>query len=146
MPADPTRSYAHRWAFVIVESLVAVGGAAGAVQLASGTFTPPVSAIEPLGLTTWTLPGLWLFASVAVPSAVAAVLAWRRSPRTPAAVLVASALLVVELVVQIPFIGPSLLQAVFGTVAVVMAALALRARRLGGWVSAAAAPQGVSAS
>ena len=64
----------------------------------------------------------------------------------PAAVLVASAPLVVELVVQIPFIGPSLLQAVFGTVAVVMAALALRARRLGGWVSAAAAPQGVSAS
>jgi hypothetical protein len=65
---------------------------------------------------------------VAVPSTVAAWLAWRRSPHAPTAVLVASALLAVELLVQIPFVGPSMLQAVMGTVAIVLAVLALAAR------------------
>ena len=128
------RRYPHRWVFVVVEAIVALGGAAGAVQLATGTFTPPVADLEPLGLTSWTLPGLWLFASVAVPSAAAATLAWRRSARAPAAVLVSSGLLAVELLVQIPFIGPSTLQAVFGTVAIAMAALAVHARSSGRWV------------
>jgi hypothetical protein len=127
--------YPSRAVFVTVESLVALGGAAGAVQLATGTFTPPVSDLEPLGLTSWVLPGVWLFASVAVPSGAAAWLAWQRSPRAPVAVLVASGLLGVELLVQIPFVGPSALQAVFGTVAVGMGGLALRARRRG-WRSA----------
>ena len=117
-----------RWLFIVVEGLVAVGGIGGTVQLITGTAAPPVEDLEPLGLTSWVLPGLWLFASVAVPSTVAAWLAWRRSPHTPNAVLVASALLAVELLVQIPFVGPSLLQAVFGTVAIVLAVLALVAR------------------
>jgi hypothetical protein len=123
--------YRFRWAFVIVEALVAIGAIGGTVQLVTGTAAPPVDDLEPLGLTSWVLPGIWLFASVAVPSMVAAWLAWRRSPAAPTAVLVASLLLVVELVVQIPFVGPSLLQAVFGTVAVVLAGLALVARP--GW-------------
>jgi hypothetical protein len=112
----------------VVEGLVAVGGIGGTVQLLTGTAAPPVEDLEPLGLTSWVLPGLWLFASVAVPSMVAAWLAWRRSPRAPAAVLVASALLAVELLVQIPFVGPSVLQAVFGAIAIMLAVLAIVAR------------------
>jgi hypothetical protein len=121
-------THRFRWAFVIMEALVAMGAVGGALQLVTGTAVPPIEDLEPLGLTSWVLPGIWLFASVAVPSTVAAWLSWRRSPAAPAAVLVASALLVVELVVQIPFVGPSVLQAVFGTVAVVLAVLALVAR------------------
>jgi hypothetical protein len=122
----------HRVLFVVVESAVAVGGAAGAVQLASGTFTPPISALAPLGLKTWRLPAAWLFASVAVPSGTAAWLAYCSAPNAPAVVIAASAALAVELAVQIPFVGPSALQAVFGGVAIGMTALALDARR-GGW-------------
>ncbi|MGV8965879.1 MAG: hypothetical protein ACOH2F_06330 [Cellulomonas sp.] len=103
------------------------------MQLLTGTFTPPVTDLEPLGLTSWTLPGAWLFATVAVPSSAAAWLAWRRAPLAPAAVLVASGTLAVELVVQIPFIGPSALQAVFGGFAAGLAGLAVDARRAGWW-------------
>jgi hypothetical protein len=60
--------------------------------------------------------------------------AWRRSPRAPEAVLAASGLLAAELIVQIPFVGPSALQAVLGTVAVGLGGLALHARR-SGWRS-----------
>ena len=120
----------HRFraVFIVVWSLTCVGAIGGAVSLIAGVGTPPLEWIEPLGLTSWVLPGLWLLASVAVPSAASVVLAWRRSPWTPTAVLVASALLAVELLVQIPFVGLSVLQAVFGIVAVSMAALALVAR------------------
>jgi hypothetical protein len=55
-----------------------------------------------LGLSSWALPGVWLTASVVVPSAAAAYLAWRGSPSAPRAVMVASTLLAVELLVQIP--------------------------------------------
>ena len=119
-----------RRTFVVAESALALAGAAGAVQLALGVATPPVEWL-PLGLTSWVLPGAWLFGTVAVPSAVAATLAARGSRHTPEAVLVSSALLGVELVVQIPFVGPSALQAVFGTVAVGLAGAALYARRAG---------------
>jgi len=110
-----TSEFPHRILFVVVESLIAIGGAAGAVQLMTGTFVPPVSDLEPLGLSSWVLPGVWLFATVAVPSGWAAWSAWRRSAATPTVVLVAAALLLVEVTVQIPFVGPSALQAVFGT-------------------------------
>jgi hypothetical protein len=121
-------THRFRWAFVVMEAFVAIGAVAGTLQLVTGTAAPPVDDLEPLGLTSWVLPGIWLFASVAVPSTVAAWLAWRRSPAAPSAVLVASALLAVELLVQIPSVGPSVLQAVMGTVAVVLAGLALAAR------------------
>jgi hypothetical protein len=124
----PMPRHRFRWVFVILEGLIAIGGLAGTWQLINGTFAPPVEDLEPLGLTSWVLPGVWLFASVAVPSTLAAWLAWRRSPYAPTAVLVASALLAVELLVQIPFVGPSALQAVFGTLAIVLAVLAFVAR------------------
>ena len=52
-------------------------------------------------------------------------------PLAPAAVLLASGLLLVEVTVQIPFIGPSMLQAVFVIVALVLALLAWHAHRAG---------------
>jgi hypothetical protein len=122
-----------RKTFVLVEGFTAVGGVMGSVMLISGTGTPPVSVLQPVGLTSWVLPGLWLFATAAAPSAVAAVLAWRRSEWTPPVVLLASATLAIELLVQIPFLGPSWLQALFGAVAVSMTILALWAKRAGWW-------------
>ena len=102
--AGGPESYPHRMVFVVAESLVAVGGLAGAVQLVTGTFVPPVSDIERLGLKSWRLPGVWLLAS---------------------------GLLAVELLVQIPLVGPSALQAVFGSTSAGLAGLAVHARRLG---------------
>ena len=48
-------------------------------------------------------------------------------------VIGASGLLLVEVTVQIPFVGPSVLQAVFGGVALTMGALAVAAHRSGRW-------------
>ena len=126
-------NFAFRRTIVVVESLVGLGGLAGSIQLLAGVATPPVSVLRPLGQSSWTLPAGWLFISVALPSAVAAWLAWRRSPWAPVAVLVASALLATELLVQIPFLGLSLLQLIFGTVAIGMAVVGLLARRAGWW-------------
>ena len=128
-----SRGAGLRRVFVGLEGLVAVSGLMGTTQLLTGTFTPPVSVLEPIGLSSWVLPGLWLFGTVVVPSTAAVLLAWHRSPWAPPVVLLASATLALELLVQIPFLGPSLLQAVFGTIAIAMAALALRARSAGWW-------------
>jgi hypothetical protein len=109
--------------------LTAIAALGGAGQLVSGTFTPPVSDLEPLGLSSWVLPGVWLAASVAVPCAVTAWLAWRESVWTGVAAMVAGGLLAVELVVQIPFVGLDPLQAVMGVVAAVLVALGALADR-----------------
>jgi hypothetical protein len=130
--ANAVAAYPHRMVFVVAETFIALGGAAGAVQLMTGTYVPPVSDLEPLGLSSWVLPGALLFGTVAVPSATAAYFALRRRPATPTVVLVASGLLLLEVTVQIPFIGPSVLQAVFGTAALGLAGLALHARK-NGW-------------
>jgi hypothetical protein len=121
-----------RRTFVVVGAVLALAGAAGAVQLVTGTSTPPVDDLEPLGLHSWVLPGVWLFVSVAVPWAVVTVLAVRRRPATPTAVLVACGLLLFELIVQIPFVGPSPLQAVLGVVALAVGGCGWRAR-VRGW-------------
>ena len=123
-------SYPFRRAIVVIETLVALGGLAGSIQLLVGVATPPVSG-QALGFSSWTLPAGWLFLSVAGPSGLAAWLAWRRSAWAPAAVLLASALLVIELLVQIPFLGFSILQLIFGAVAIGMAVVAILARRAG---------------
>jgi hypothetical protein len=98
-------SHPFRPTIVVVETLVGLGGLAGSIQLLAGAATPPVSVLTPLGLSSWTLPAGWLFITVAVPSGLAAWLAWRRSVWAPVAVLLASALLVTGLLVQIPFSG-----------------------------------------
>ena len=122
-----------RRTIVVVESLVSLGGLAGSIQLLAGAATPPVSALSPLGLSSWRLPAAWLFLTVAVPSGLAALLAWRRSVWTAPAVLLASTLLAIELLVQLPFLGFNTLQLIFGTVAIGMAIVGLLARRAGWW-------------
>lgn len=126
-------NYPFRRTIVAVESLVGLGGLAGSIQLLAGLATPPASVLSPLGLSSWALPAGWLFLSVAVPSGLAAWLAWRRSVWAPAAVLLASALLAAELLVQIPFLGFSMLQLIFGAVAIGMAVVGLLARGTGWW-------------
>ena len=119
----------HRRALLTMESAMAVFGLGGGIMLMSGNGTPPVEAISSLGLSSWVLPGVWLTASVAIPSAAAAYLAWRGSQWTPRAVMVASGLLAVELLVQIPFLGVNGLQAAMGLIGGTAAALAWQARR-----------------
>jgi hypothetical protein len=116
----------HRGPILALSSLTALGAAVGVVQLVTGTYTPPVSDLEPLGLHSWVLPGVWLAVSVAVPCTVTAVLAVRRSPLLGRAAVLASALLLVELLVQIPFVGLDPLQAVLGAIAVTLGLLGLR--------------------
>ena len=127
-------AWRYRRSFILIESLVAAGAVVGALQLATGTATPPVSDLKPLGLTSWTLPAVWLFASVAMPSSVAAWMAWRRARSTPNVVLFASAALGIELIVQMPFVGPSWFQLIFGALAIAMASRALRARQSQTWL------------
>lgn len=127
------RTHSFRWTFVGLEAFVALGAWSGVWQLWTGTFAPPVSDLEPLGLTDWRLPALWLLVSVAVPATVALLAAWERLPWTPTAVLVMAVLLVIEVTVQVPFVGPSALQAVMGAVAVLLGILAWVARSRGDW-------------
>ena len=130
-PRITSGHFPFRRTMVVVESLVGLAGLAGSIQLVAGMATPPPSVLSPLGLSSWTLPAGWLFLTVALPSGLAAWLAWRRSPWAPVAVMVASALLATELLFQIPFLGFSVLQLIFGTVAVGMAVVAFLARRAG---------------
>jgi len=119
----------HRRTLLTMESAMAVFGLGGGIMLISGHGTPPVEAISSLGLSSWVLPGVWLTASVAIPSALAANLASRGSPWTPRAVMVASGLLAVELLVQVPFLGVNGLQAAMALIGGTAAALAWQARR-----------------
>ena len=120
-----------RRTIVAVEAAVCLSGLAGSIQLLAGVATPPTSVLSPLGLSSWAFPAGWLFLSVALPSGLAAWLAWQRSVWAPTAALVASALLAIELLVQIPFLGPSILHVIFGAVAVGMAVVSLLAHRAG---------------
>ncbi|SDK53918.1 hypothetical protein SAMN05428985_104417 [Nocardioides sp. YR527] len=101
----------------VLAGLTAAAATVGSVQLLTGTFTPPVSDLRPLGLDSWALPGLALAASVAVPCAATAVLSWRRSRWMGPAAIGAGSLLAVELMVQLPFVGRDPLQGVMAVVA-----------------------------
>lgn len=113
----------------LLSALTCVAALAGSAQLVTGTYTPPVSDLEPLGLGSWVLPGLWLALSVAVPCGLTTVLAWRCSPWLGTAAMVAGGLLAVELAVQVPFVGLDPLQAVMGAVALALVGLGLGAHR-----------------
>jgi hypothetical protein len=125
-----TSSPAPAWrrSLGLTAAFTALAATAGAVQLVTGTFTPPVSDLRPLGLDSWFLPGLWLAVSVAVPCGLTAVAAWRRTAWTGTAAAAAGLLLLVELAVQIPFVGLDPLQAVMGSVALVLLGLGLASR------------------
>lgn len=124
-----TRVLSWRRTLGWLAGVTSVAAAAGAVQLVTGFYTPPVEDLEPLGLRSWVLPGVWLGLSVAAPCAVVACLALRRDPRVGLASVVAGLLLLLELVVQIPFVGLDPLQAVMGSVAVLLLVLGTLSRR-----------------
>ena len=121
--------YPFRQLMNIIEIVLGAGAAAGAMQLLAGVATPPNDQL-PFGLHSWTWPAVWLLATVCVPSVVAAVALSRRSASGPALVLVATVLLGVELLVQIPFIGLSWLQLVVGMLGASAAGMAIVARRM----------------
>ncbi len=121
----------HRRNLIWASGILAAAGLVGTWQLMSGTATPPDSDLEPLGLSSWTLPGLWLFVSVVVPWSVAAIASVGRRRATPVIVLVACGLLLLELVVQVPFIGLSPLQFILGAAAGGLVWCAVDARRRG---------------
>ena len=123
------RGHRFRTPILALEGSLAVGGVVGTVQLMAGVGAPDLGVLVPLGLATWRLPALWLFLTVVVPSTWAAWLAWRRTRAHPRWCCWVLATLAIELVVQIPFLGWSVLQAIFGAVAVGLAVLALQARR-----------------
>lgn len=127
---EPTTPGPLRAVFVGVEGLVGMAAVAGTGQLLADIATPPDKDL-PFGWQDWTVPGVWLFATVALPSLLAAALALRASRWTADAVIGASTALAVEVLVQIPFVGPSILQLICGAVAIVMAVLAWRVRP--GW-------------
>jgi hypothetical protein len=127
----PQNLQPHRVPIALIAGFTAVSAAAGAAMLITTGFGMPVSDLEPLGLDSWVLPGIWLFGSVAAPCAIAAVLALGRRPIAPLATIGAALLLIVELLVQIPFLGLNPLQAVFGGVALLLIVLGLDARRRG---------------
>ena len=52
-----SRRAPFRTIFVAIETLVALGGVMGTVQLLTGTFTPRVAVLEPIGLSSWVLRG-----------------------------------------------------------------------------------------
>jgi hypothetical protein len=138
-PSGDGRGHPFRTTILVLELILLIGGISGTVQLMTGTATPDVGVLAPLGLTSWRLPALWLFLTVVVPASWAAWLAWRRSPLAPTAVLLGAATLAIELIVQIPFLGWSVLQAVFGAMAASLVILALLARRRG-WNTSASNP------
>ena len=94
-------------------------------MLISGHGTPPVEALAPLGLSSWALPGCGSrpvrgpLRRGGLPGGAVVV---------TRAVLVASALLAVELLVQIPFLGVNGLQAAMALVGGTAAAVAWRTR------------------
>jgi len=98
--------------------LVALAAFVGSLQLALGIATPPTTDLDRLGLTTWILPAVWLFGVVAVPFAVAGILTLRGSSGGLIASLTASGLLMLELAVQVPFVGLNLMQPVMAAVAI----------------------------
>jgi hypothetical protein len=118
----------YRRAIVALGGLTALSGWIGTWQLVAGVATPPDGDLPP-GLDSWVLPGLWLCATVAVPWTVAVLLEWRRCDLAPLAVLVACTTLAVELAVQVPFLGFSVLQLVFVLAAVALGEMAQETRR-----------------
>ena len=113
----------------LLAAVTCLAALVGTVQLVTGTYTPPVSDVSPLGLGSWTLPGLWLAASVALPCGVTAVLAWRASARLGLASIAAGALLGIELILQVPFVGLDPLQAALALVAGALVGFGLSAHR-----------------
>lgn len=118
----------HRRVFTTAAAVIAVAGLVGTGQLVTGTMTPPNSDLDRLGLDSWVLPGVWLFASVVVPWSAGAWAAFRRWSVTPMVVVAAAILLIFELAVQVPFLGFSPFQPIMALAALSLGLLGWRDR------------------
>lgn len=71
-PQNGQRSASYRLRCVAVAGFTACGGALGRRTLATARGAPPVSMLAPIGLSSWSLPSVWLFATTTVPAGTAA--------------------------------------------------------------------------
>lgn len=103
---------AHRWAVssrrgwaggALLGSLLVVGASAlyGGVGLVVNGMGMPTEWLERLPVETWTLPGVALVVTVAVPQFAAAWFVWRRDARAGVVALAAGAALVLWIAVQV---------------------------------------------
>jgi hypothetical protein len=114
-----------RWALLGLELFVGVGAVYGAIMLVVNAWHLPVADLAPLPLHSWVLPGIALFAGVAVPMLTAAALLARRARWAAEVSIAAGVLLVGWIAVQLAVIGPQMfLQAVMATFGLAIAGLA----------------------
>jgi hypothetical protein len=96
----PRRGWAGG-ALLVVLLLVAVNAVYGSIGLVVNGMGMPREWLDRLPVDTWTLPGLALVLTVAVPQLVAAWFVWRRDPRAGVIGLVVGAALVLWILVQL---------------------------------------------
>ena len=96
----PRRGWAGGGLLVVL-LLVAVNAVYGSIGLVVNGMGMPEEWLDRLPVDTWTLPGLALVLTVAVPQLVAAWFVWRRDPRAGVIGLVVGAALVLWILVQL---------------------------------------------
>ncbi len=96
----PRRGWAGG-ALLVVLLLVAANAVYGGIGLVVNGMGMPSQWLDRLPVDTWTLPGVALVVTVAVPQLVAAWFVWRRDPRAGLVGLVAGAALVLWIGVQL---------------------------------------------
>ena len=124
-------------ALLVVLLLVAANAVYGGVSLVVNGMGMPVEWLDRLHVDSWTLPGLALVLTVAVPQLVAAWFVWRRDPRAGLAGLVAGAALVLWIVVQL-----LLLQRYFFLQPVIAAFGVLEVALAGWWIHRSSTERG----
>ena len=96
----PRRGWAGG-ALLVVLLLVAANAVYGGIGLMVNGMGMPSEWLDRLPVDTWTLPGVPLVLTVAVPQVLAPWFVWRRDPRAGAVGLVAGAALLVWIGVQL---------------------------------------------
>ena len=112
-----------RTVLAALELFTGIGAVYGAAMLVTDAWHLPSQYLDPLPVHGWVVPGVALFAVVAVPMLGAAALALLGSRRAAGAAMAAGALLVGWILVQLAVIGPRMaLQAVMLGMGVAVAA------------------------
>lgn len=88
-------------ALLLVLVLVAANAVYGGIGLVVNGMGMPDAWLEHLPVDTWVLPGVALVLTVAVPQALAAVEVWRAGERAPLVGVLAGAVLVLWILVQL---------------------------------------------
>lgn len=88
-------------ALLVVLLLVALNAVYGGIGLVANGLGMPSEWLDPLPVDSWTLPGVALVLTVAVPQLVAAWFVWKRDSRAGVIGLVAGAALVLWIAAQL---------------------------------------------